>query len=310
MPAASPVKSSHVAVAVSLTLAALICFAANSLLARAALRGHAIDAASYTSIRLASGALVLALIVAIQQVPRTARRSGSWLAAAALFLYAAPFSFAYVSLPTGTGALILFGVVQVTLIVIGIARGQAPTRLEWTGLSIAFAGLVWLSLPGVASPDPFSALLMCVAGVAWGIYTHRGRGAAHPLAATADNFVRTLAMVAVLVVASISQASVTAHGVMLACASGAIASGMGYTIWYMALRSLTPARSGIVQLAVPVVAAIAGVVLLDEAMTPRLVVAGIAIVGGIGIALGARRPTATVVQDESRTRMHDAAPSR
>jgi drug/metabolite transporter (DMT)-like permease len=274
--------------AFALTGAALVCFAANSLFARAALRGMEIDPASYTAIRLASGAMVLALIVAIRRVPPAERRSGSWASAAALFIYAAPFSFAYVTLATGTGALILFGVVQLTLITAGIVRGVWPTLLEWIGLVVAFAGLVWLTLPGVAAPDPLSALLMATAGVAWGLYTLRGKGAANPLAATADNFLRSVVMAAALMIVAMSGARATLEGTLLACASGAIASGLGYSIWYAALRHLTPARAGIVQLGVPVLTAIAGVLVLDEAMTSRLVVAGIAIVGGIAIAIAGR----------------------
>lgn len=275
--------------AISITALALCCFALNSLLARAALRGAEIDPASYTAIRLASGALVLALIVAMRNMPSAERRSGSWLSAGALFLYAAPFSFAYVALPTGSGALILFGVVQITMIASGMTRGHWPTMLEWTGLVVAFTGLAWLTLPGLAAPDPMSALLMSVAGVAWGVYSVRGRGAVNPLAATADNFARTLVLVAVMMLVAISRAHATLDGELFACASGAIASGIGYSIWYAALRYLTPARAGIVQLSVPVLAAIAGVIILDEAMTSRLVVAGIAIVGGIAIAMVGRR---------------------
>lgn len=288
-PAAGSVAAATSIRAVLLTSLALTCFAANSLLARAALRGGEIDAATYTSIRLASGAIVLSLIVAVRPVPRIERRSGSWASAAALVLYAAPFSIAYVALPTGTGALVLFGFVQLTLIVAGVARGQWPTTREWIGLVIAFAGLVWLTLPGVSAPDPLSAALMAIAGIAWAVYTLRGRRASNALAATADNFVRSLALIVVIMGASIASGGTHASpsGVLLACASGAIASGLGYSIWYAALRFLTPARSGIVQLAVPVLTAIAGVMLLDEDLTVRLVASGTAILGGIAIATSA-----------------------
>lgn len=274
--------------AFGLTALALCFFAANSLLARAALRGAAIDPASYTAIRLASGALVLALIVYARRTPPDERRSGSWLSAAALFLYAAPFSYAYVALPTGTGALILFGVVQLTMIATGMARGHHPTTLEWIGLAIAFGGLVWLMLPGIASPDPLSAILMAIAGVAWGAYSLRGRGAANPLAATADNFLRTVIFAAVMMVVALSRAHATTEGVLLACASGAIASGIGYSIWYAALRTLHSTRAAIVQLAVPVITAVAGVAFLEEELTARLVAAGSAIVGGIAVAIVGR----------------------
>jgi drug/metabolite transporter (DMT)-like permease len=286
---ASPSTSPRPAEIIGLTSLALCFFAANSLLARAALRSGEIDPASNTSIRLASGALVLALLVYARRVPATERRTGSWLSAAALFLYAAPFSFAYVALPTGSGALILFGVVQLTMIAVGMARGLRPAPLEWLGLTIAFAGLVWLMLPGIETPDPLAALLMAIAGVAWGAYSLRGRGAVNPLAATADNFLRSVVFAAALMVATIAGAHASARGVILACASGAIASGLGYSIWYVALRSLTPTRAAIVQLAVPALTAIAGVLVLGEAMTGRLIVAGIAILGGIAIAMMRRR---------------------
>jgi drug/metabolite transporter (DMT)-like permease len=272
----------------SLTTLALVCFAANSLFARAALRGAEIDPASYTSLRLASGALALWLIVRLTRTSSPDRRAGSWASAAALFLYAAPFSFAYVALPTGTGALILFGVVQLTMFATSIARGERPSALEWTGLFVAFAGLVWLMLPGIATPDPSSAVLMALAGVAWGVYTLRGRGSRNPLAATADNFLRAVAMTAVLSIATMGSARTTTTGALLACASGALASGIGYSIWYAALRHLTAARAGIVQLSVPVLTALAGTILLAEPMTMRLVLAGIAIVGGIALAIAGR----------------------
>lgn len=276
--------STNPAEIIGLTTLTLCCFAANSLLARAALRAGEIDAASYTSVRLASGALVLWLIVRARRTPAAERRSGTWLSAAALFLYAAPFSFAYVALPTGTGALILFGLVQLTMISAGIVRGQRPSGLEWIGLILAFAGLVWMMLPGIATPDPLSAALMAVAGVMWGVYSLRGRGLANPLAATADNFGRSVVFAAALSLAMLASAEATFAGVLLACASGAIASGLGYSLWYATLRYLMPARAAIVQLSVPVLAAIAGVIILSEEMTARLVIAGAAILGGIAIA--------------------------
>jgi drug/metabolite transporter (DMT)-like permease len=275
--------------AAALTTIALICFAANSLFARAALRSAEIDPASYTAIRLASGALVLWLIVRLRDVPAAERRAGSWGSAAALALYAAPFSLAYVALPTGTGALILFGIVQLTMIGSGMINGIRPTPLEWTGLALAFGGLVLLVLPGIETPDPVSALLMAIAGVAWGLYSLRGRGVANPIAATADNFLRSVPMAAVVMLAMLPWAHATPTGVLLACGSGAIASGVGYSIWYLALRSLTPTRAAIVQLSVPVLTAIAGVIILSEVATSRLVIAGGAIVGGIGVAILGRR---------------------
>jgi drug/metabolite transporter (DMT)-like permease len=230
--------------------------------------------------------------VYLRRVPADERRAGSWLSAAALFLYAAPFSFAYVALPTGTGALILFGVVQLAMIAAGMARGMRPAPLEWLGLAIAFAGLVWLMLPGIETPDPLAALLMAIAGVAWGAYSLRGRGAVNPLATTADNFLRSVVFTAALLAATLAGAHASSTGVLLACASGAIASGLGYSIWYVALRSLTPTRAAIVQLAVPVLAAAAGAIVLHEVVTARLAIATALIIGGIALALLAKQRAA------------------
>jgi len=268
---------------VALVLAALVGFAANSLLCRAALGTGSIDATTFTTIRLASGALVLAILA-------RRPRGGSWASGGALFAYAAAFSFAYLRLTTATGALILFPTVQVTLIAWGVARGERPRPLEWLGIAIALGGLVGLTLPGVAAPDPVGAGLMATAGVAWAIYTLRGRGAANPLAVTADNFARSLPFVAVLLASlAVTGGHVTSSGVVLAASSGAIASGIGYSLWYAALPRLAATHAAIVQLPVPVLAAMGGVLVLGESVTLRFVACAAAILGGVALVLTPRR---------------------
>ena len=267
----------------ALTLTALIAFAANSVLARLALRSGAIDAASYTSIRLAAGALALALLV-MAGGRRPAGR-GNWRGAFWLALYALPFSFAYLALSTGTGALILFGVVQLTMIGTGIARGERPARREWVGLAVALAGLLVLAGPGVSTPPAWAAALMAIAGVAWGAYSLRGRGAGDPLRETAGNFVRSVAFAAPVLLLARGGIHTSREGFLLAAASGALASGCGYAIWYAALPALTATRAAVAQLAVPAIAAAAGIALLGEPLTVRLVLSGCAILGGVALAV-------------------------
>jgi drug/metabolite transporter (DMT)-like permease len=308
-----PPPRSPLAIA-ALCAAALVGFAANSLLCRAALGARSIDAASFTGIRLGSGALVLWLIVRLVSAPSpsiSARASspagspdarsiapggragvlgaGSWGSAAALFLYAAAFSFSYLRLTAATGALILFTAVQATMIAAGIRRGERPRTLEWLGFAAAAGGLVALTLPGLAAPDPLGAALMAAAGVAWGRYSLRGRGAARPLAATADNFLRSLAFAAPLAAVIALDGHATARGAGLAIASGAVASGVGYSLWYAALPRLAATRAAIIQLSVPVLAAAGAAALLGEPITSRLAGAAAAIVGGIALAIAARQ---------------------
>jgi drug/metabolite transporter (DMT)-like permease len=267
---------------VGLTIFALVGFAANSLLCRAALGAGSIDAASFTAIRIASGALILILL-------SRGKRAGSWTGALALFAYAAAFSFAYLRLVTATGALILFATVQVTKIGVGVARGERPRVLEWLGFATAIAGLVVLLRPGLAAPDPLGAALMAAAGAAWGVYSLRGRGAARPLATTADNFLRAVPLAAPLAIAGALDGHATASGAGLAIASGAIASGIGYSLWYAALPQLAATRAAIIQLSVPVLAAAGAALFLGEAITPRLAGAAGAIVGGIALAIVAKQ---------------------
>jgi drug/metabolite transporter (DMT)-like permease len=267
--------------------AALVAFAANSVLARLALRGGGIDAASYSTIRLASGAVVLSLLVWRRGTARPLA-AGSWIGALFLFLYAAPFSYAYLSLATGTGALILFAAVQVTMILMGIRGGERPQPREWLGLVLALAGLVWLVLPGIGAPAPLGAALMAVAGISWGFYSLRGRRSGAPLADTTGNFLRATPLALGLTALTLASATMTPTGVLYAILSGGLASGVGYAIWYAALPGLTATRAATIQLAVPALAAVAGVILLAEPLSVRLVSAAAAILGGVGLAVSAR----------------------
>lgn len=268
------------------TLLALMAFAANSILCRLALQDGAIDPASFSTIRLAAGAGALALITA--RSGPLLPLGGSWTSAGMLFSYAVPFSFAYAQLAAGTGALILFGTVQITMVSAALATGERPHARHWLGLTSAVAGLVILVRPGLAAPSSTGAVLMAVAGVAWGAYSLAGRGTTTPLAHTAGNFARTLPLTLAVSLIAIGSVHIEPRGAALAIASGAIASGLGYVVWYTALPRLTRTRAALVQLAVPVLAAAGGVLLLGEAITSRLAVATALVVGGIGLALSQR----------------------
>ena len=270
-----------------LTFLAMLAFAANSVLCRLALKETEIDAASFTAVRLVSGALALWLIVALRSGARTS--GGSWPSALALFAYAAPFSFAYVSLSAGTGALLLFGSVQASMILYGLWRGERLTARQLTGFALAMGGLVYLVLPGLAAPPLGSALLMILAGMSWSVYSLRGSGAAKPLAATAGNFLRAAPMGIALGLAALPWAQPDMAGIGYAVASGALASGVGYAIWYAALPGLKATSAATVQLSVPVIVAAAGVILLGEPITLRLALASVAILGGIALVIMVRR---------------------
>lgn len=272
----------------ALTSLAMLAFAANSVLCRQALDQTDMDAASFTTLRLVSGALVLWLLVRWRQGP--ARIPGSWGSALALFAYAAGFSFAYLALPTGTGALLLFGAVQLTMIAAGLWAGERPGRWQLTGTLLAFAGLVYLLSPGIEAPQPLGAMLMIGAGIAWGIYSLRGRGEHQPLGATAGNFLRSVPMALALALFALPWLQWDERGALLALASGALASGIGYAIWYAALPGLRSSSAATVQLSVPVLAAAGGALLLAEPITPRLLIASLAILGGIALVL--RAPSA------------------
>ena len=273
-----------------LTLLALTAFAANSVLCRMALGEKSIDAASFTATRLFSGALTLLLLVLLfgRRKRERALSKGSWISGAMLFLYAACFSFAYLSLDTGTGALILFASVQITMISYAILRGRRLSAAEWTGAILAFAGFLYLVSPGVSAPPWQGLLLMTLSGMGWGMYSVRGKSSAHPLEDTAFNFARTLPLVAVLIAAAISEPDLSSRGVALAVTSGAVTSGIGYTIWYMALRGLNNVEASVVQLLVPALAALGGVLLLSETLTIRLVLSSLIILGGIFLTIAAR----------------------
>jgi len=262
----------------------MIGFAANSLLCRAALRGGAIDAASFTAIRLATGAAVLAAIVLARK--SSIRGAGTWYSAFALAGYAMAFSYAYLAIGAATGALLLFGAVQLTMIVGGLFRGERPTIRQTFGWLVAASGLVVLNVPGLDPPPLGGALLMMVAGIAWGIYTLRGRGVTRPLVATAGNFLRSVPIAAVLVaIAFATRAHASTMGIALAATSGAIASGLGYSLWYAAVPALGAMRAAVVQLSVPVLTALAAIVILGEPLRTTVAIGGAAIVGGLALAL-------------------------
>lgn len=269
-----------------LTALALLGFAGNSILCRMALGGSLIDPSGFTAVRLGAGAGTLWLVTAMR-VGGAPHRAGRWGSAGALFLYAAAFSFAYLNLSTGTGALILFGAVQLTMLVAGLRAGERPRPAEWTGLVLAVLGLVVLVRPGLTAPSPTGSALMAAAGIAWGMYSLAGRGSTNPLQDTAGNFLFTLPMAAVLLLAA-GAGAWSPRGVALAALSGALASGAGYAIWYAALPSLTTTRAALVQLLVPVLAAGGGVLLLRETVPLRLPVAAALVLGGVALAVTSR----------------------
>jgi drug/metabolite transporter (DMT)-like permease len=266
-----------------LTLLAMIAFAGNSLLCRFALKYTDIDPASFTSIRIVSGAVVLWLIVRIRSGNR--RLDGNWRSAFALFAYAAGFSFAYIDLTAATGALLLFGTVQATMISYGLSHGERFSVRRIVGFVLALAGLIALLLPGLAAPPLVSSLLMVGAGIAWGIYSLRGKGAGDPTAVTAGNFSCAVPVALTLNLVMLPWSSVDATGARYAMLSGAIASGIGYVIWYTALRGLNSAEAATVQLSVPVIAAIGGILFLGEPVTLRLFLCAVAILGGVALVI-------------------------
>ncbi len=272
-------QSSNIRVVLSTSLA-LLAFAGNSVLCRLALGADAIDAASFTNIRLLSGIAVLLIILSLTGAKKATQSRGGWLPATMLFLYAVTFSYAYISLETGTGALILFGCVQITMLGVSLLQGNRLRLTDWLGGSIAFAGLAYLLLPGKFSPSPTGFMLMALSGIAWGVYTLQGRKSQNPLRDTAFNFLRTVPFVVVLLLAT-HQANLSTEGIILAILSGGIASGVGYTIWYIALRDLSSVQAAVLQLLVPVIATGGGVLFAGEVITVRLVVASLLVLGGI-----------------------------
>lgn len=272
---------------VLLTITAMVAFAANSILCRMALGQGLIDAATFTTVRVIAGAVTLSLILAPRWI-RNGRGRGNWRAALMLFAYMACFSFAYLSLGAGTGALILFGAVQLTMFVAALRAGEHFAAGSWAGLLLAAGGLIYLVSPGVTAPDTTGALLMVTAGIAWGLYSIVGRRGGDPLEATANNFIYALPLVILVSLVFMADFEGSSEGFLLAIASGAIASGLGYAIWYAALKGLSGTQAATVQLSVPVIAAFFGVVLLSESVTFRLLVASAATLGGIAMVLAQR----------------------
>lgn len=262
-----------------LAVFAMTAFAANSLLCRLALKQAQIDAASFTSIRILSGAITLCGILYLQRKPSL--RGGSWIAATALFAYASFFSFAYVILPAGAGALLLFGAVQTTMILYGIRSGENLTTRKAWGITLAVLGLLAFVAPGVSAPPLLGSILMLLAGGAWGIYSLLGKNAGDPLLATTGNFYRAIPFTVFLSLLLMSRMRMSGTGIALAILSGAIASGLGYVIWYKVVRELKTTSAAIVQLSVPIIAALGGIVILGEMFTLHLLLSSIAILGGI-----------------------------
>jgi drug/metabolite transporter (DMT)-like permease len=284
-------------VTAALTVLALIAFAANSVLCRLALAEPIIDPASYTAVRLITGAVTLWIVAVFRRGGSLRKSGGNWISATMLFLYAVTFSFAYISLSAGTGALILFAAVQITMIAVGLYTGERPEILEWLGLFIAISGLIYLVSPGITAPSTIGSILMATAGIAWGIYSLRGRGASDPIGVTTENFLRTVSLAVALIFLWLSTLTITPMGFLWAALSGSITSGLGYVLWYAALPRLTATRAATVQLAPAPLAALGGVVALSEAITLRLVIATVVILGGVGLAIS-RPKIATKPQEQ------------
>ncbi len=268
---------------------ALVCFALNSILCRLALGAEAIDAPGFTLIRLVSGALTLMVVFSFFGKKDAETKQGNWFSAFLLFAYAICFSFAYLGLTAGTGALILFGSVQLTMIIAALVKGERPRILEWLGLILAFGGLIYLVFPGLAAPPPVHSVLMSLAGLAWGFYTLRGRHSTNPLGDTSGNFLRSVPLVVLVALPFVAQIHLSPKGVLLAVLSGAIASGIGYSVWYAALRFHTTTRAAVLQLTVPAITALGGVIFLSETVSMRLLLASGLILGGIGLVIFGRK---------------------
>lgn len=268
----------------------MFAFAANSVLCRLALGSNAIDAASFSLIRLIAGAIVLLSISVFSAagIPSLWTRANGW-GAGLLATYMLGFSFAYVSLDAGTGALVLFGSVQLTMLLVALWQGSRPAYLEWSGWLLALAGMMWLTLPGATAPAPAGSLLMAIAGVAWGFYSLRGRRVSRPLPDTTANFVLATLVALLPCLFWLDSASLSWKGVLLAIASGAIASGVGYAVWYAVLPYLSILRAALLQLSVPVLAAMGGVMFIAEPLAPRLLVSGFMVLAGIAVAIAGKQ---------------------
>lgn len=268
---------------IAATVFALLAFAANSVLCRLALGENAIDPSSFTIIRLISGIIILMAVMQLSEKSNNVKlkSKGSWLAASMLFIYAIAFSFGYVSLDTGTGALILFGSVQITMIITSVISGNKLHISEWLGLLIAFSGFVYLIIPDLVTPSLMGFMLMTISGVAWGFYTLLGRTSQSPLSDTVYNFLRTSPFILVLIFFGLNDIHLTYTGIVLAVLSGAIASGLGYFVWYIALKGLSVTQAAVVQLFVPIIAATGGVIFTHELITLRLIESSALVLGGI-----------------------------
>jgi len=268
-----------------LTAFALIAFAANSVLCRLALGSGTIDAASFTGIRLFSGAIALFIILSIKSSNKDLSSKGSWAASFALFLYAITFSYAYLLVDTGTGALILFGSVQISMILMSLISGTRLHLSEWSGVIIAFSGFVYLIVPSITTPSINGFILMTISGISWGVYTLMGRSSKNPLMDTTFNFLRTIPLVVLLALYAMQNIHFSSEGVILALLSGGITSGVGYTVWYIVLRDLSSTQAAVIQLSVPVIAAIGGVVFVAEVITSRLIISTAVVLSGILMVL-------------------------
>lgn len=273
----------------ALTLFAMLAFAGNSLLCRIALKQTAIDPTTFVAIRIVSGALMLWLVLALRR--QSTRLEGTWAGALALLAYALAFSYAYTHIPAGTGALLLFGAIQISMILYGLAIGERLSSLQCAGMALAVAGVVALLLPSADAPPVFYGFLMILSGVAWSIYSLLGRGAKNPAAATAGNFIRAAPVALALLLAQfvMSDVRIDIPGAGYAVASGAVTSGLGYILWYAALKQLNVTRAATVQLSVPVLAALGGTLFLNEPLTALLVAASALVLTGVSLVIAAKR---------------------
>lgn len=275
---------------------ALIAFAANNLLCRMALGSHVIDPVSFTTIRLVSGALALiALSWVLGRSKTTSKTKGSWGSGFLLFVYAAAFSMAYVSLSTGIGALFLFGSVQMTMIVAAIKSGEKIGPMQWVGSTAAICGLFYLVLPGISAPNHLGAMLMCVSGIAWGVYSIRGKYVSASFAMTAGNFTRSAPMALIVSLIAFHRVHLDAFGILLALISGIVTSGLGYVLWYMTLHRLTITQASVLQLTVPVLSTLGGIAFLSEQLSARLIIASAMILGGMVLTLVKRKNNSEVL---------------
>lgn len=267
-------------------------FAGNSVLCRYALKDEMIDASSFTAIRLISGAVFLSLLLIIKGRGQFEWRAGNWSSSLFLFIYTVAFSFAYINLDTGVGALILFGFVQVTMVFNNIAKGNKLRIMEWLGLLVAFSGLVLLLLPSASAPSLFGFILMAISGVAWGFYTLAGKGAVSPTLLTGGNFLRTVPLVILMVLFNLESVSISHEGVLLAVVSGAITSGLGYAVWYAAINGLNITQAAVLQLTVPIIATFGGVLFSNELISIQLLTSSLLVLGGILIVILGNRSKA------------------